>query len=86
MILFQELQFQQAVVISRHGSRALLTKDHKTFEEGADSQLTIRGMDQMFRAGSFVQKRFQNLSFLTDVYSPQDIYVRSSDYSRTLNR
>ncbi|KAL9951585.1 hypothetical protein ACROYT_G044269 [Oculina patagonica] len=80
-----ELQLQQAVVISRHGSRTLLTKDHKTFEEGADSQITIRGMDQMFRAGSFVQKRYQKDSFLSDVYYPQDIYVRSSDYSRTLN-
>ena len=73
-------------MISRHGSRTLLTKDHKTFEEGADSQLTIRGMDQMFRAGTFVQKHYQKDSFLTDVYSPQDVYVRASDYSRTINR
>ena len=64
----------------------LLTKDHKTFEEGADSQLTIRGMDQMFRAGTFVQTRYKDVSFLNDVYSPVDIYVRSSDYTRTLNR
>ena len=81
-----ELILQQAVVISRHGSRTLLTKDHKTFEEGSDSQLTVRGMDQMFRAGKFVQSHYQNVSFLSSVYSPQDIYVRSSDYSRTLNR
>lgn len=83
---FSELQLQQAVVISRHGSRTLLRKDHKTFEEEFDSQLTVRGMDQMFRAGSYVRSRYQNLSFLSGVYSSQDIYVRSSDYSRTLNR
>jgi len=83
--IYAELLLQQAVVISRHGSRMLLTKDHKTFEEGMDSQLTIRGMDQMFRAGTFVQSRYQKVNFLTDVYSPPDIYVRSSDYSRTLN-
>lgn len=80
-----KLQLQQAVVISRHGSRTLLRKDHKTFEEEFDSQLTVRGMDQMFRAGSYVRSRYQNLSFLSGVYSSQDIYVRSSDYSRTLN-
>ena len=51
-----------------------------------DSQLTIRGMDQMFIAGTFVQRHYQKDGFLTDVYSPPDIYVRSSDYSRTLNR
>lgn len=83
--IYAELLLQQAVVISRHGSRTLLTKDHKTFEEGMDSQLTIRGMNQMFRAGTFVQSHYQKDNFLTDVYSPPDIYVRSSDYSRTLN-
>lgn len=81
-----ELKLHQAVVISRHGSRTLLRKDHKTFEEGTDSQLTVRGMDQMFRAGSYVQKHYRNSKFLSsNVYSPADIYVRSSDYSRTLN-
>lgn len=85
-LFLKELLLQQAVVISRHGSRMLLTKDHKTFEEGMDSQLTIRGMDQMFRAGTFVQSHYQKVNFLTNVYSPPDIYVRSSDYSRTLNR
>lgn len=85
-LFLKELLLQQAVVISRHGSRTLLTKDHKTFEEGMDSQLTIRGMNQMFRAGTFVQSHYQKDNFLTDVYSPPDIYVRSSDYSRTLNR
>ncbi|XP_029200114.2 prostatic acid phosphatase-like isoform X1 [Acropora millepora] len=84
-IIKAELQVRQAVVISRHGSRTLLRKDHKTFEERTDSQLTVRGMDQMFRAGSYVQKRYQNLHLLSSVYSPSDIYVRSSDYSRTLN-
>ena len=84
---FLELKLHQAVVISRHGSRTLLRKDHKTFEEGTDSQLTVRGMDQMFRAGSYVQKHYRNSKFLSsNVYSPADIYVRSSDYSRTLNR
>jgi len=83
--IYAELQLQQAVVISRHGSRRLLRKDHKTFKEGSDSQLTVRGMDQMFRAGSYVREHYHNLSFLSRVYSPQDIYVRSSDYSRTLN-
>lgn len=80
-----ELLTQQVVVISRHGSRTLLTKDHSTFEEGSDSQLTVRGMDQMFQAGEFVRKHYQKPGFLSDVYSPQDVYVRSSDYSRTLN-
>lgn len=80
-----EFDIQQAVVISRHGSRSLLTKDHSTFEEGSDSQLTIRGMNQMFQAGEFVREHYQKAGFLSDVYSPQDVYVRSSDYSRTLN-
>lgn len=73
-------------MISRHGSRTLLAEDHSTFEEGNDSQLTIRGMNQMFQAGEFVRKHYQKAGFLSDVYLPQDVYVRSSDYSRTLNR
>lgn len=87
--VLEELSLQQAVVISRHGSRTLLTKDHKTFEEASDSQLTVRGMDQMFRAGEFVHSHFHEMKFnFSDLYSksPQEIYVRSSDYSRTLNR
>lgn len=40
----------------------------------------------MFQAGEFVGEYYKKAGFLSDVYSPQDVYVRSSDYSRTLNR
>ena len=88
IILVLELQLKQAVVISRHGSRALLQKDHRTFVEAKDSRLMVRGMEQMFQAGKSTRSRYNgtDTSFLSAVYDPSEIFVRSSDYSRTLNR
>ena len=80
-------QLSQAAVISRHGSRAFLQKDPKTLVEASDSLLTIRGMDQMFRAGKFVREWFNRYGErLSSNYAPAQTYVRSSDYSRTISR
>ncbi|XP_031564827.1 prostatic acid phosphatase-like isoform X2 [Actinia tenebrosa] len=80
------LELQQVVIISRHGSRGFLTKDHTTLQETADSPLTIRGMDQMYRAGQYVRQLYNSTttSFLSEGYNGSEVYVRSSDYQRTL--
>ncbi|XP_048583432.1 prostatic acid phosphatase isoform X1 [Nematostella vectensis] len=79
---------KQVVVISRHGSRGFLTKHHKTFVEGGDSSLTVRGMDEMFMAGEYIRRQYNestHLNLLTEKYNASEVYVRSSDFARTLN-
>jgi hypothetical protein len=82
------LEVQQVIIISRHGSRESLTKHHTTFLEGANSRLTVRGMDQMFRAGKYVRQLYNKTerNFFSVEYNASEVYVRSSDYERTLNR
>lgn len=83
-----EFILKQVVIISRHGSRGFLTKHHTTFKEGENSKLTVRGMNQMFQAGQYVKRRYNGTikNFLRAEYNSSEIYVRSSDYPRTLTR
>lgn len=39
-------------------------------------------MAQQFRLGKYIRKRYNG--FLSNIYSPFEIYYRSSDYNRTL--
>lgn len=46
------------------------------------SQLLPAGMKQLHDYGSFTMKRYSN--FLNPIFSPTRVYVRSTDYDRTL--
>uniref|UniRef100_A0A914Z5F7 Lysosomal acid phosphatase n=1 Tax=Panagrolaimus superbus TaxID=310955 RepID=A0A914Z5F7_9BILA len=75
-------------VIWRHGDRTpsiLLPTDPTN---GINSwplglgELTKKGIQQEFKLGKFLRKRYDG--FLSQDYSPFEVYVRSSDYNRTL--
>uniref|UniRef100_A0A0N5CE58 Acid phosphatase 5 n=1 Tax=Strongyloides papillosus TaxID=174720 RepID=A0A0N5CE58_STREA len=80
------LQFIHA--IWRHGDRTpavLIPTDinntESTWEIGL-GELTKKGMKQQYKLGQWIRKRYDG--FLSSEYTPFEIYVRSSDYNRTL--
>uniref|UniRef100_A0A914DPJ1 Lysosomal acid phosphatase n=1 Tax=Acrobeloides nanus TaxID=290746 RepID=A0A914DPJ1_9BILA len=74
--------------IWRHGDRTpsvLIPTDVNNTEETWEiglGELTKLGLQQEFRLGRFLRERYDG--FLSKKYSPFEIYVRSSDYNRTL--
>ncbi|KAJ8968867.1 hypothetical protein NQ317_008123 [Molorchus minor] len=75
-------------VLFRHGDRAPKTSfpndeyyDLSYWPMGY-KQLTNRGKQRHLELGKWFRNRYD--SFLPDIYSPDDIYVRSSDVDRTL--
>uniref|UniRef100_A0A0K0E195 Acid phosphatase n=1 Tax=Strongyloides stercoralis TaxID=6248 RepID=A0A0K0E195_STRER len=82
----ETLQFVHA--IWRHGDRtpaALIPTDINNTESSWGiglGELTKKGMKQQYMLGQWIRKRYEG--FLSQEYSPFEIYVRSSDYNRTL--
>ncbi|KRY86756.1 Lysosomal acid phosphatase [Trichinella pseudospiralis] len=74
--------------IWRHGDRtpalnfSLNPDDIASWAEGPDGELTKLGILQQFRLGEYLRNRYQN--FLPSHYSSNLIYVRSTDYNRTI--
>ncbi|XP_053307498.1 testicular acid phosphatase homolog [Spea bombifrons] len=73
--------------IFRHGDRAPLdtypTDPYKeTIWESGLQQLTKEGVRQQHALGQYLRKRYEH--FLSPTYSRREIYVRSTDYDRTL--
>uniref|UniRef100_A0A0R3RLP0 acid phosphatase n=1 Tax=Elaeophora elaphi TaxID=1147741 RepID=A0A0R3RLP0_9BILA len=83
-----ELLFLQA--IWRHGDRSPIQscKGHpiqaQQWPQG-NGQLTVEGMAQMIKLGKIIYSRYSDLlNFLSPYYNASQIYVRSTDYNRTL--
>uniref|UniRef100_A0A0N5AYL6 acid phosphatase n=1 Tax=Syphacia muris TaxID=451379 RepID=A0A0N5AYL6_9BILA len=76
----------------RHGDRTptrTCKGDKNTEKEwmkfGGYGQLTPRGMAQHVKLGELIHKRYaKDYKFLSETYSPKEIYVRSTDLNRTL--
>lgn len=53
----------------------------KTWPDGL-GEITRKGLEQQYHLGGLIRSRYDG--FLSKHYSPFEIYVRSSDYNRTL--
>ncbi|XP_013924156.1 PREDICTED: prostatic acid phosphatase-like [Thamnophis sirtalis] len=77
----------RSVQLYRHGDRSpLSTFPKNTIKDDAwpqgYGQLTKIGIQQAYNLGKWLKDRYKN--FLISGYKPKEIYVRSTDYDRTL--
>lgn len=86
-LLFAEDTLIFAVDIIRHGDRTPIVplgSVNYQWQEGP-GQLTAEGMQQEYKMGLLFRKKYvEQEHLLPDHYEPGTMYVRSTDYDRTL--
>ncbi|CAJ0591834.1 unnamed protein product [Cylicocyclus nassatus] len=87
-----DMKLELVQLVWRHGDRSP-THTHKTdtireddwkFGGGGWGQLSTIGMRQHFEFGKQLRKRYVDTGFLSKTYNAKEIYVRSTDYNRTI--
>ncbi|XP_028606855.2 lysosomal acid phosphatase-like isoform X2 [Podarcis muralis] len=80
-------ELKYVVLVYRHGDRNPLSTfptnvvNEDVWPQGY-GQLTTRGMRQQYLLGQLIKDRYKD--FLSDEYKRKEIYVRSTDYDRTI--
>uniref|UniRef100_A0A183CQS1 Acid phosphatase n=1 Tax=Globodera pallida TaxID=36090 RepID=A0A183CQS1_GLOPA len=72
-------------VLWRHGARTPaieMAKEPREWKQGL-GELTTKGMGQLYRLGQWIRRRYDG-GFLSPEYNSYELYVRSSDFNRTL--
>lgn len=85
LLVFTKCELLMVIEMFRHGARAPIYDywDAKSYE--FPGELTGVGVKQLYLLGGELRKEYiEELSFLSDSYNPNEIYVRSTDYNRTL--
>ncbi|GMS98177.1 hypothetical protein PENTCL1PPCAC_20352, partial [Pristionchus entomophagus] len=90
----QNMDLIFASAIWRHGDRAAeaavpgreqFSEDAWTFGGGGYGELSPEGMSMHFNLGRRIRQRYMvDKQFLSSAYNAKEIYVRSTDYNRTL--
>jgi acid phosphatase len=76
---------KQVWLITRHGDRSPTGNFPKLHQWEILGELTGEGMDQLYRLGSKIRKKYiQEMGFIPSNYTADTIYVRSTDKDRTL--
>lgn len=71
--------------VFRHGAREPLDDYWNAKEFSHWGELTSVGMRQHYNLGRFLRKIYmKDLNFLSKKYDPNEIYIRSTDYNRTI--
>ncbi|CAJ0605970.1 unnamed protein product [Cylicocyclus nassatus] len=86
------MELKLVQVVWRHGDRSPtltyktdpIQEDDWTFGGGGWGQLSPIGMKQHFEFGKQLRKHYVDSGFLSKTYDSKEIYVRSSDYNRTI--
>ncbi len=80
----QAMTLQQIHIITRHGSRYVLTKNHTSLGEGTSAFLTSTGIQQMHDLGIQLRDKYSDHFAFLPNYDPELVYFESSDFDRTI--
>jgi hypothetical protein len=80
----QAMTLQQIHIITRHGSRYVLTKNHTSLGEGTSAFLTSTGIQQMHDLGIQLRDKYSDHFPFLPNYDPELVYFESSDFDRTI--